>query len=58
MSPDDRPLVGPLREGLVIATDTARRECLGAGTASLVRSMVAGEEPPFDPTPFDPERFG
>ena len=59
MSPDDRPLVGPLREGLVIATGHgAEGVLLGAGTASLVRSMVTGEQPPFDPSPFDPERFG
>jgi sarcosine oxidase subunit beta len=59
MSPDDRPLVGPLREGLVLATGHgAEGVLLGAGTASLVRSIVAGEEPPFDPAPFDPGRFG
>jgi glycine/D-amino acid oxidase-like deaminating enzyme len=43
----------------VIATGHgAEGVLLGAGTASLVRSMVTGEEPPFDPAPFAPERFG
>lgn len=59
MSPDDRPLIGSLREGLVLATGHgAEGVLLGAGTASLVRSIVMGEEPPFDPAPFDPARFG
>jgi len=30
---------------------------LGAGTATLVASMVLGTEPPYDPVPFDPFRF-
>lgn len=58
-SPDDRPLIGSLREGLVLATGHGGEGVLlGAGTASLVRSIVTGEESPFDPAPFDPARFG
>ena len=30
---------------------------LGAGTAQLIASIVTGEPPPFDATPFDPFRF-
>jgi len=30
---------------------------LGAGTADLLAAQIAGEDPPFDPAPFDPFRF-
>jgi glycine/D-amino acid oxidase-like deaminating enzyme len=58
VSPDERPLIGALAEGLVLATGHGSEGViLGGGTARLVRAMVAGEEPPFDPAPFDPDRF-
>jgi glycine/D-amino acid oxidase-like deaminating enzyme len=58
MTPDERPLVGPVRDGLIVATGHGSEGViLGAGTAKLVASMVNGGEPPFDPTPFDPLRF-
>ena len=58
MSPDGRPLVGWLREGLLAATGHGPEGVLmGGGTAALVGAMITGETPPFDPTPFDPLRF-
>ena len=58
MSPDERPLVGSVRDGLIVATGHGSEGViLGAGTAKLVASMVSGEESPFDLTPFDPLRF-
>lgn len=57
-SPDDRPIVGRLADGLVVATGHGGEGViLGGGTAELVRSIVEGGEPPFDPAPFDPARF-
>jgi glycine/D-amino acid oxidase-like deaminating enzyme len=59
MTPDGRPIVGAVRPGLVVAAGHgALGVILGAGTARLVGSMVLGEEPPFDPDPFSPTRFG
>jgi len=59
VSPDDRPLIGRLADGLVVATGHGSEGViLGGGTARLVRAIVAGEEPPFDAGPFDPHRFG
>jgi glycine/D-amino acid oxidase-like deaminating enzyme len=59
MSPDERPFVGWLRPGLFAATGHGSEGViLGGGTASLVGAMVQGREPPLDPTPFDPLRFG
>jgi glycine/D-amino acid oxidase-like deaminating enzyme len=59
MSPDERPFVGWLRPGLFVATGHGSEGViLGGGTASLVAAMVQGREPPLDPTPFDPLRFG
>ena len=59
MSPDARPLVGPVGEGLVVATGHGSHGViLGGGTGELVAALVLGEEPPFDPSPFDPARFG
>jgi len=59
MSPDERPFVGWLRPGLFAATGHGSEGViLGGGTASLVAAMVQGREPPLDPTPFDPLRFG
>ncbi len=58
MTPDERPIVGRVRGGLVVATGHGSEGViLGAGTAELVASIVAGGERPFDPAPFDPFRF-
>ncbi len=58
LSPDERPFVGAVREGLHVATGHGSEGViLGAGTAQLVASQLAGTTPPFDPTPFDPLRF-
>jgi glycine/D-amino acid oxidase-like deaminating enzyme len=58
MTPDDRPLIGSVAEGLVVATGHGSQGIiLGGGTGSLVAALVTGEEPPFDPAPFQPGRF-
>jgi D-hydroxyproline dehydrogenase subunit beta len=58
ITPDERPLLGAVRDGLVVATGHGSEGViLGAGTAQLVASMVLGGSPPFDPAPFDPFRF-
>lgn len=58
ITPDERPLVGRVRDGLVIATGHGSEGViLGAGTAKLVTSIVLDNSPPFDPVPFDPFRF-
>jgi glycine/D-amino acid oxidase-like deaminating enzyme len=50
--------VGTVREGLVVATGHGSEGViLGAGTAQLIASIVIGDPPPFDATPFDPFRF-
>jgi glycine/D-amino acid oxidase-like deaminating enzyme len=59
VSPDERPLVGPIADGLVVAAGHGSEGViLGGGTAELVRALALGEDPPFDPAPFDPHRFG
>lgn len=58
LSPDDRPMIGPVLDGLVVATGHGSEGVLlGGGTADLVTALVLGREPPFDPAPFDPLRF-
>lgn len=58
ITPDERPLVGRLRDGLVVATGHGSEGViLGAGTATLVSSIVVGGPAPFDAAPFDPFRF-
>lgn len=58
MSPDERPLVGRLRPGLVVASGHGSEGViLGAGTGRLVAAELLGGAPPFDPRPFDPSRF-
>ena len=58
MTPDDRPLIGRARDGLVVATGHGSEGVInGAGTAELVAATVLGHEPPFGPIPFDPFRF-
>ncbi|MGE5225591.1 MAG: NAD(P)/FAD-dependent oxidoreductase [Planctomycetaceae bacterium] len=57
LSADDLPIVGTVRDGLVVATGHgAEGVILGAGTARLVASIVLGTDPPYDPAPFDPLR--
>jgi glycine/D-amino acid oxidase-like deaminating enzyme len=59
MSPDERPLIGWLRPGLFAVTGHGSEGViLGGGTAAMVGAMLAGEPPLFDPSPFDPLRFG
>ena len=58
MTPDERPMIGRLREGLVVATGHGSEGVInGAGTADLVAAVVFNEPPPFDASPFDPFRF-
>jgi glycine/D-amino acid oxidase-like deaminating enzyme len=58
MTPDERPFVGTVRDGLVVATGHGSEGViLGAGTAQLLASIVLAGPPPFDPAPFDPFRF-
>jgi glycine/D-amino acid oxidase-like deaminating enzyme len=58
LTPDERPLIGAVREGLHVATGHgAEGVILGAGTAQLVAAQLAGTEPPFDAAPYDPLRF-
>lgn len=58
ITPDERPVVGRVREGLMVATGHGSEGViLGAGTAKLVTSIVLGGPPPFDAAPFDPFRF-
>jgi len=58
MTPDERPLIGRVRDGLLVATGHGSEGVInGAGTAELVASVVFGERPPFDASPFDPFRF-
>ena len=58
MTPDERPMIGRLGDGLVVATGHGSEGVInGAGTAELVASVVLGERPPFDASPFDPFRF-
>ena len=57
VTPDGLPFVGRLAEGLVVATGHGSQGViLGGGTARLVAALLSGDEPPFDPAPFDPAR--
>jgi glycine/D-amino acid oxidase-like deaminating enzyme len=58
LTPDERPVIGRLLDGLVLATGHGSEGViLGAGTARMVTALVGGEPPPFDAAPFDPWRF-
>jgi D-hydroxyproline dehydrogenase subunit beta len=58
MSPDGRPLIGGVREGLIVATGHGSQGViLGGASGSLVASILLGEAPEIDPAPFDPRRF-
>ncbi|HSJ51023.1 MAG TPA: FAD-binding oxidoreductase [Actinomycetota bacterium] len=59
LSPDERPLIGRVLDGLVLASGHGSEGViLAGGTARLVRAIILGGEPPFDLEPFDPFRFG
>ena len=59
VSPDERPLLGWVREGLFVATGHGSEGViLGAGSAELAAALILGTEPPIEPAPFDPGRFG
>lgn len=58
LTPDERPLIGAVAEGLYVATGHGSEGViLGAGTAQLIAAQLAGERPPFAPAPYDPMRF-
>ncbi len=59
MTPDERPMVGRVAPGLSVAAGHGSEGViLGAGTGRLIAAQLLGEDPPFDPEPFDPGRFG
>jgi D-hydroxyproline dehydrogenase subunit beta len=59
MTPDERPFVGRLADGLSVAAGHGSEGViLGAGTGQLIASMLLGHDVPFDPEPFDPGRLG
>ena len=58
MTPDERPVVGRLADGLSVAAGHGSEGViLGAGTGQLVAAQLLGLDAPFDPTPFDPLRY-
>jgi glycine/D-amino acid oxidase-like deaminating enzyme len=58
VTPDERPIIGWARDGLLVATGHGSEGViLGAGSAELAATLVLDDMPPFDPTPFDPMRF-
>lgn len=58
VSPDERPILGGLRDGLFAATGHGSEGViLGAGTAELLAELVLDGSPPVDPAPFEPSRF-
>jgi len=58
MTPDARPIVGRLGDGLTVATGHGGQGViLAGGTAPLVAAMVLGQDPPFPEAPFLPRRF-
>ncbi|HEX6581567.1 MAG TPA: FAD-dependent oxidoreductase [Actinomycetota bacterium] len=59
MTPDERPFVGRLADGLSVAAGHGSEGViLGAGTGQLIASMLLGHHAPFDAKPFDPGRLG
>ena len=59
MTPDERPFVGRLADGLSVAAGHGSEGViLGAGTGQLIASLLLGLEVPFDAAPFDPGRLG
>lgn len=59
MTPDERPFVGRLADGLSVAAGHGSEGViLGAGTGQLIASILLGHDVPFDSEPFDPGRLG
>jgi glycine/D-amino acid oxidase-like deaminating enzyme len=59
VTPDGRPIVGKLMEGLVVATGHGSLGVtLAGGTARLVAALISGGDPPFDAAAFAADRFG
>ncbi len=58
-TPDDLPVLGELRPGLVLATGFGPAGLtLAPFTGKLLAALVLGEDVPFDLSPFSPDRFG
>jgi glycine/D-amino acid oxidase-like deaminating enzyme len=58
VSPDERPMLGKVREGLFVATGHGSEGViLGAASAEQLAALVLGNETPFQNAPFDPARF-
>ena len=58
VSPDERPMLGRVREGLFVATGHGSEGViLGAASAEQLAALVLGIDPPFENAPFDPARF-
>ena len=56
--PDNAPIIGTGRDGIVYATGHYRNGILTAPiTATAVSALVQGHEPPVDLSPFSPDRF-
>jgi glycine/D-amino acid oxidase-like deaminating enzyme len=59
VTPDERPFVGRVAEGLSVAAGHGSEGViLGAGTGQLVAAQLLGQDPPFDADPFAPDRYG
>jgi 4-methylaminobutanoate oxidase (formaldehyde-forming) len=60
-TPDGLPMIGPVDgiEGLFVATAmNSAGVTWSAMTGALIADMIADTPPSFDPTPYDPARFG
>jgi len=58
VSPDERPMLGRVREGLFVATGHGSEGViLGAASAAQLAALVLGGDPPFENAPFEPARF-
>jgi len=58
VSPDERPMLGRVREGLFVATGHGSEGViLGAASAEQLAALVLGTDPPFENAPFEPARF-
>ena len=58
VSPDERPMLGRVREGMFVATGHGSEGViLGAASAEQLTALVLETDPPFENAPFDPARF-
>jgi D-hydroxyproline dehydrogenase subunit beta len=56
--PDGLPAIGALSDGIWTSTGhEGAGVCQGPISGRLLAQMICGEQPEFDPTPFDPRRF-